>query len=235
MDEKNFYLVSLGCAKNTVDSESMASLLMDAGYRPVEKASQAGVLIVNTCGFIRPAREESIETLQELARRKRRGQMLIAAGCLTERYREEVVTQVPGVDGILGTRRWMDILDVVQGLRATAPAPLYHLPDAPTIGTDEHGVLRAAVQGTSAYLKIADGCRRPCAFCSIPLIKGTIVSRPMDTILHEARTLRDSGMQELILIAQDTTDYGHDLGMQDGLARLLENLTREVPDLPGFA
>jgi len=232
MDEKNFYLVSLGCAKNTVDSESMASLLMDAGYRPVEKASQAGVLIVNTCGFIRPAREESIETLQELARRKRRGQMLIAAGCLTERYREEVVTQVPGVDGILGTRRWMDILDVVQGLRVTAPAPLYHLPDAPTIGTDEHGVLRAAVQGTSAYLKIADGCRRPCAFCSIPLIKGTTVSRPLDTILHEARTLRDSGMQELILIAQDTTDYGHDLGMQDGLARLLENLTREVPDLP---
>lgn len=232
MNEKSFYLVSLGCAKNTVDSESMAALLMKAGYAPVEKPSQAGVLIVNTCGFIKPARDESIFELRKLARKKRRGQFLIAAGCLTERYREEVAAQVPGVDGIIGTRRWMDILEVVQQLRTAPPKTLYHLPDAPTVGTDERGVLRVSRQGPSAYLKIADGCRRPCAYCSIPLIKGTAVSRPPEVIAREARLLQDSGLQELILIAQDTTDYGHDLGMRDGLAELIEQITAAAPRLP---
>ena len=232
MNEKSFYLVSLGCAKNTVDSESMAALLMKAGYAPVENPSQAGVLIVNTCGFIKPARDESIFELRKLARKKRRGQFLIAAGCLTERYREEVAAQVPGVDGIIGTRRWMDILDVVQQLRTAPPKTLYHLPDAPTVGTDERGVLRVSRQGPSAYLKIADGCRRPCAYCSIPLIKGTAVSRPPAVIAREARLLQDSGVQELILIAQDTTDYGHDLGMRDGLAELIGQITAAAPRLP---
>ncbi|NMB68532.1 MAG: 30S ribosomal protein S12 methylthiotransferase RimO [Chloroflexi bacterium] len=232
MNEKSFYLVSLGCAKNTVDSESMAALLMKAGYAPVENPSQAGVLIVNTCGFIKPARDESIFELRKLARKKRRGQFLIAAGCLTERYREEVAAQVPGVDGIIGTRRWMDILDVVQQLRTAPPKTLYHLPDAPTVGTDERGVLRVSRQGPSAYLKIADGCRRPCAYCSIPLIKGTAVSRPPEVIAREARLLQDSGVQELILIAQDTTDYGHDLGMRDGLAELIGQITAAAPRLP---
>ncbi len=232
MTDKSFYLVSLGCAKNTVDSESMASLLMKAGYQPVDKPSQAGVLIVNTCGFIKPARDESISELRKLAHKKRRGQFLIAAGCLTERYREEVVAQVPGVDGIIGTRRWMDILDVVQQLRTQPPQTLYHLPDAPTVGADEHGVLRVSRQGPSAYLKIADGCRRPCAYCSIPLIKGTAISRPPEVIAREARLLQDSGLQELILIAQDTTDYGHDLGMIDGLAALIEKITQAAPELP---
>ena len=232
MNEKSFYLVSLGCAKNTVDSESMAALLMKAGYAPVENPSQAGVLIVNTCGFIKPARDESIFELRKLARKKRRGQFLIAAGCLTERYREEVAVQVPGVDGIIGTRRWMDILDVVQQLRTAPPKTLYHLPDAPTVGTDERGVLRVSRQGPSAYLKIADGCRRPCAYCSIPLIKGTAVSRPPEVIAREARLLQDSGVQELILIAQDTTDYGHDLGMRDGLAELIGQITTAAPRLP---
>ena len=232
MNEKSFYLVSLGCAKNTVDSESMAALLMKAGYAPVENPSQAGVLIVNTCGFIKPARDESIFELRKLARKKRRGQFLIAAGCLTERYREEVAVQVPGVDGIIGTRRWMDILDVVQQLRTAPPKTLYHLPDSPTVGTDERGVLRVSRQGPSAYLKIADGCRRPCAYCSIPLIKGTAVSRPPEVIAREARLLQDSGVQELILIAQDTTDYGHDLGMRDGLAELIGQITTAAPRLP---
>jgi ribosomal protein S12 methylthiotransferase len=210
----------------------MAALLMKAGYAPVEKPSQAGVLIVNTCGFIKPARDESIFELRKLARKKRRGQFLIAAGCLTERYREEVAAQVPGVDGIIGTRRWMDILEVVQQLRTAPPKTLYHLPDAPTVGTDERGVLRVSRQGPSAYLKIADGCRRPCAYCSIPLIKGTAVSRPPEVIAREARLLQDSGLQELILIAQDTTDYGHDLGMRDGLAELIEQITAAAPRLP---
>ncbi len=232
MNRKTFHLVSLGCSKNTVDSDSMAQLLLADGYKVVEKPSQASVLIVNTCGFIGPAKEESINVLRELSQNKRNDQLLIAAGCLTQRYGTEVAQKVPGVDGILGTRRWMDIVQVVHELRkAPHPEPLYHLPEAATVGTDEQGILRASVAGTSAYLKIADGCRRPCAFCAIPLIKGTAVSRPMDTILDEARRLRDDGVRELILIAQDTTDYGHDLGMKDGLAILLEKLTDTVPDM----
>ncbi|HEX9028999.1 MAG TPA: 30S ribosomal protein S12 methylthiotransferase RimO, partial [Anaerolineales bacterium] len=182
------------------------------------------------CGFIGPAKEESIETLSTLAEHKRPGQLLIAAGCLTQRYGADVLRQVPGIDGLLGTRRWMDIVEVVEALRKEKyPQPLYHLPDSPSIGQDERGALRAAVQGASAYLKIADGCRRPCAFCAIPLIKGTAVSRPMETILAEARQLEAEGLHEIILIAQDTTDYGHDLGMKDGLAQLLEGLVKAAP------
>lgn len=239
MKKKKFYLVSLGCAKNTVDSDSMATLLENAGYSATENAGEAALLIVNTCGFINPARQESLEVLGDLARKKRNGQILIAAGCLTQRYGEMVVQQMPGIDGILGTRRWMDIVDLVEELKGRQrgengfPQPLYHLPEtAATVGTDEKGVLRAAVQGSSAYLKIADGCRRPCAFCAIPLIKGTAVSRPAEAILQEARILTENGVKEIILIAQDTTDYGHDLGIKDGLADLLERLTREVPELP---
>ncbi|MEJ2300011.1 MAG: 30S ribosomal protein S12 methylthiotransferase RimO [Anaerolineales bacterium] len=223
MSKNTFHLVSLGCAKNTVDSESMAQLLASSGYDLVEDPERAGVLIVNTCGFIGPAKKESLRVLGELAGRKRQNQVLIAAGCLTQRYGIEVARQVPGIDGILGTRRWMDIVDVVQELRKKRrPEPLYHLPDAATVGTDERGAFRVAVQGASAYIKIADGCRRPCAFCAIPLIKGTSVSRPMDSILEEACILQDMGVRELILIAQDTTDYGHDLAMKNGLAQLLE-------------
>lgn len=232
MKTNTYYLVSLGCAKNTVDSTSMAALLEEAGYAPVEKSSQASVLIVNTCGFIQQARDESIAELRSLASKKKNGQILIAAGCMTERYRRQVVEQVPGIDGILGTRRWMDIIEVVQQTRQSAPKTLYHLPEAPTVGTDERDVLRAAVQGGSAYLKIADGCRRPCAFCSIPLIKGTLVSRPAETIVAEAQQLHEMGVNELVLIAQDTTDYGHDLGMKEGLSHLLEDIVAAVPDLP---
>lgn len=233
--EKKFHLISLGCAKNTVDSESMAQLLLGSGYRPAELPEQAGVLIVNTCGFIGPAKEESLQVLSELAGQKRKGQLLIAAGCLTQRYGAEVVRQVPGIDGILGTRRWMDIVDVVQRLRRrTHPEPLYHLPEAATVGTDERDTLRASVQGASAYLKVADGCRRPCAFCAIPLIKGTAVSRPIDAIIEEAQALEEMGLREVILIAQDTTDYGHDLGLKDGLAQLLERLVVEAPGIDWY-
>lgn len=225
MEKKSFHLISLGCAKNTVDSESMGQLLVGEGFRPVVKPEQAGVLIVNTCGFIGPAKEESFEVLSQLAANKRKGQILIAAGCLTQRYGAEVARRVPGIDGILGTRRWMDIIEVVQKLRnGKAPEPVYHLPDAPTVGTDERGALRVALQGASAYIKVADGCRRPCAFCAIPLIKGTAVSRQIESILAEVEQLQDMGAREIILIAQDTTDYGHDLGMKDGLAQLLERI-----------
>jgi ribosomal protein S12 methylthiotransferase len=233
LSKDTYHLVSLGCAKNTVDSDSMAQLLSRDGYRAVEDPQKAKVLIVNTCGFIGPAKQESLDVLRELAAGKQAGQILIAAGCLTQRYGSEVAKQVPGIDGVLGTRRWMDIVQVVHALRkGPNPEPLYHLPtEVVSVGTDEEQTLRASVAGGSAYLKIADGCRRPCAFCAIPLIKGSAVSRPMATIISEARRLRDSGVRELILIAQDTTDYGHDLGLKDGLAVLLEQLTDTVPDM----
>ncbi len=230
---KHFHLVSLGCSKNTVDSESMAQLLGQSGYAATPDPDRAEVLIVNTCGFIGPAKQESVDVLNQLAAGKRRGQLLIAAGCLSQRYGGELLKWVPGLDGLIGTRRWMDIVDFVQRLRERGqPEPLYHLPEnAAVVGSDEHGAARVAIQGASAYLKIADGCRRPCAFCAIPLIKGTAVSRPVAAILDEARALRDRGVREILLIAQDTTDYGHDLGMKDGLAQLLDELVRAVPDI----
>ena len=232
MPKNTFHLVSLGCAKNTVDSDSMAQLLVRDGYHAVDEPAHANVLIVNTCGFIGPAKQESLNVLKELADGKRSNQLLIAAGCLTQRYGVEVAEKVPGIDGVLGTRRWMDIVQVVRELRKSPhPEPLYHLPAAKTVGSDEQDALRASIAGASAYVKIADGCRRPCAFCAIPLIKGTAVSRPVDLILNEARRLRDAGVRELILIAQDTTDYGHDLGIKEGLAILLEQLTTKVPDM----
>lgn len=232
MSKKTYHLVSLGCSKNTVDSQSMAQLLGEAGFRGTASPEHAELLLVNTCGFIGPAKEESYAVLRELAQNKRKGQLLIAAGCLTQRYGAEVARQVPGIDGIIGTRRWMDIVEVVQELRRTrSSTPLYHLPDSPTVGADEKNAMRIALQGGSAYIKIADGCRRPCAFCAIPLIKGTAVSRPVESILAEARALRDAGVRELVLIAQDSTDYGHDLGLKNGLAHLLERIVEAVPDV----
>lgn len=233
MSDKSFHLISLGCAKNTVDSESMAQLLVKDGYGASADAQAADVLIVNTCGFIGPARDESYQVLSDLAATKRDDQWLIAAGCLSQRYGAEVIERVPGVDALLGTRRWMDILQLIGKLqRRTTPEPLYHLPtDAATVGRDEGDVLRVSKQGYSAYLKIADGCRRPCAFCAIPLIKGTLVSRPLDAIIAEARALQAAGVREINLIAQDSTDWGHELGMRDGLATLLEALVREVPNV----
>ena len=210
----------------------MAALLLRDGFEIALDPEQADVLLVNTCGFIGPAKAESLDVLQEFARKKRKDQLLIAAGCLTQRYGAEIIDQVPEIDGLFGTRRWMDVVQVVQEVRGrTRPEPLYHLPDAATVGRDERGVARVAVQGASAYLKIADGCRRPCAFCAIPRIKGTAVSRPPEMILDEAAALQDHGVRELILIAQDTTDYGHDLGVKDGLALLLKDLVARATDL----
>ncbi len=231
-DKHAYYLLSLGCAKNTVDSEGIAQLLDRAGYVGVETPEQAQVLIVNTCGFIGPAKEESIHALRELAAAKRDGQALIAAGCLSQRYGAQLARQVPGLDGIIGARRWMDIVEVVERLGG-GREPLYHLPDeAATVGRDERGVLCASVHGASAYLKIADGCRRPCAFCAIPLIKGTMVSRPPEVIAREAARLQALGVREIILIAQDTTDYGHDLGLKAGLPNLLEAIVKAAPEVP---
>jgi ribosomal protein S12 methylthiotransferase len=233
MTPSRYYLLSLGCAKNTVDSESMAQLLGRDGYVGVSEPRQADVLVVNTCGFIGPAREESLEALRELAQAKRPGQIIVAAGCLSQFWGRRLTSEVPGLDGIIGTRRWMDIVEVVRQVRERrGREPLYHLPDeAQAVGQDERGALRAAVQGGSAYLKIADGCRRPCAFCAIPLIKGRAVSRPPERILAEVRHLANAGVRELVVIAQDSTDYGHDLGMKDGLAWLLEQMVATAPEI----
>lgn len=249
---KSFFLISLGCPKNLVDSEGIATLLRRAGYRFSATPEEADLLIVNTCGFIESAREESRAVLRELAQLKRPNQRIIAAGCYSQRCPHELADDVPGIDGFIGTRRWMDILDLVEqleeretlvqagaacgernGTEHAHPAqPIYHVPDTPTVGQDTRGVVRAAPQGSSAYLKLADGCRRSCAFCAIPLIKGTAVSRPPEAILADARRLAGLGLQEIILIAQDTTDYGYDLDIEEGLARLLEQLVREVPEVP---
>jgi len=233
MRSDSFCIVSLGCAKNTVDSQSMAQILENNGFEFEENPARASVVVVNTCGFIGDAREESYQVLTDLARKKKKHQLLVAAGCLTQRYREQVSRQIPGLDGLIGTRRWMDIVQLIQALRERkTPAPMYHLPDVPTTDAGVEDVLWVADQGASAYVKIADGCRRPCAFCAIPLIKGTQASRPMDLVLRDIRALSDSGTREVILIAQDTTDYGSDLGMADGLSRLLDTITSENLDFP---
>ncbi|HJW83693.1 MAG TPA: 30S ribosomal protein S12 methylthiotransferase RimO [Anaerolineae bacterium] len=231
MKRNSYYLLSLGCSKNTVDSDSMAQLLNRAGCQAVADADDASILIVNTCGFIGPSREESISALRALAGAKASRQTLIAAGCLSQIWGPRLAREVPGLDGVIGARRWMDIVAFIDRVRATKhPQPLYHLPEAARlVGTDEGGVLRAAVAGASAYIKIADGCRRPCAFCTIPHIKGTAVSRRPESILAEARALSERGMRELILIAQDLTDYGHDLGVRGGLPSLIESMCEAAP------
>ncbi len=228
-----YYLVSLGCAKNLVDSESMAELLNRQGLVPASAPEGAEFLIVNTCGFLSAAREEAIAVMTDLASEKLPWQKLIAAGCMTELHRSEILSAVPNVDGMIGTRRWMDIMYIIDETQNSRRAiPYTHFPNAPTVGKDEKGTHRAAVQGGSAYLKIADGCRRACAYCLIPLIKGDLVSRPMEKIINDAKVLEDHGVQEIILIAQDITDYGHDLDLKDGLQKLLEELVKQVPDIP---
>ncbi|MDE2818135.1 MAG: 30S ribosomal protein S12 methylthiotransferase RimO [Chloroflexota bacterium] len=234
LEENKYFLLSLGCSKNTVDSESIAQILRQRGMSGTGDPESAEVMIVNTCGFINAAKEESIAALRELAEIKRADQMLIAAGCLSQRYGEILAQEAPGLDGVIGTRRWMDVFDLISRLRERKhPEPLYHLPtDAKVVGLEEKGVLRASVQGAYAYLKIADGCRRPCAFCAIPRIKGTAVSRPLRSIVAEAVRLQDAGVKEVMLIAQDSTDYGYDLGMKDGLAQLLDAIVEAAPGIP---
>ncbi|MGD8967556.1 MAG: 30S ribosomal protein S12 methylthiotransferase RimO [Anaerolineae bacterium] len=234
---QSFYLISLGCPKNLVDSEGIATVLRRAGYASAADPAEADLLIVNTCGFIEPAREESRAVLQQLAQNRRPEQRIVAAGCYSQRCPRELAEAVPGIDGLIGTRSWVDILDLVEQFeeRGEPPRPsqpICHMPAVPSVAQDTRGVVRAAMQGASAYLKLADGCRRSCAFCAIPLIKGPAVSRPPEAVLADARRLADLGVQEIILIAQDTTDYGHDLGMEDGLAYLLDQLVAGVPRVP---
>jgi ribosomal protein S12 methylthiotransferase len=230
---KRFYLLSLGCPKNAVDAEAMGMLLQSAGWRRTERSDRADLLIVNTCGFIDPAREESYAALRDLAEAKRKGQRLLAAGCLSQRYGAQVQRVVPGVDGVIGTREWADIVTCAErllGVKAAAGTSR----DAPVRPAGEVSVItstRREVRGPSAYLKIADGCSAPCAFCAIPLIKGPQRSKPRAAIVEEARQLVTQGVQEIILIAQDTTAYGRDLGEAGDLATCIEDVLAAVPEL----
>ncbi len=226
-----YYLLTLGCPKNTVDSEGMATLLSGAGHRGVAMPDDADVIIVNTCGFLEAAEAESLAALRELAQGKRRHQTLIAAGCMAQRAGDRIVKEVPGVDGLLGTRRWMEIVPFIQelrggrGERAFGRYALLGDPEQPLAGP----MPRPTVTAGSAYLKISDGCNAPCAFCSIPTFKGKLRSRPQAAIIAEAQTLVATGAQELILIAQDTTDYGRDLGQPDALPGLMRAILAANP------
>jgi len=229
----HFYLLTLGCPKNVVDSEAMSELLRSQGHVPVDVPAEADLLIVNTCGFLAVAREEALAELRRLAAEKRPHQFLIAAGCLPQRDGEELFRQVPEVDGLLGTRRWMEIGKLVTELRAGSgraeerrPALLGDPALCPPVVRP-----RPPASGGSAYLKISDGCNAPCAFCTIPAIKGPLRSRPLEALIAEARALAASGAQELILIGQDTTAYGHDLGLRDGLPQLMKAILAAVPEL----
>ena len=228
-----FYLESLGCPKNLVDAHGISRLLKGVGHQPVGDPDQAQVLIVNTCGFIEDAREESLGELRDLAGRKRGDQVLIAAGCLSQRWGDALLDQVPGIDALLGTRRWSEInaligeLWDVQGWRREHPLARLGNP----LLLDDTGQFRVARQGTSAYLKIADGCSAPCAFCAIPLIKGPAASRPAGAVVEDAVALVRQGVKEIILIAQDTSAYGRDLGQRDALPGLLEAILEAAPGL----
>ena len=235
----NYFLLTLGCAKNVADSDGIGSLLDEYGYAPVADSKEADVLIVNTCGFLQASRKESLAALRELGAAKRDDQVLIAAGCLISRYGEMVQREVPEVDGVIDAGRWLALPRLVQYLQSDEEVPDDWLTNAYAGLPLEQITARSIVeqlprvaQGPSAYLKIADGCDRPCAFCIIPTIKGAHRSKPADAVIAEARDLVAQGVKEIILVAQDTTAYGWDLGMRDALAPLIERLCSEVEGLP---
>jgi len=238
-----YHLITLGCPKNQVDSDGMETLLRQGGYVDSDSAERADVLIVNTCGFLEAAKEESLGVLRDLGRRKRRNQLLIAAGCLVQRNGEDVLRRVPKVDGLLGTRRWMDVLELLQHVRGGRQAR--KLAQYDVLGEGKRAVPallgdpdqafdaatpRSTVTGGSAYLKISDGCNAPCAFCTIPTFKGKLRSRPLEAIIDEAAGLVAAGAKELVVVAQDTTDYGRDRGEPDSLPRLLSAICERTPD-----
>src|SRR5262245_36622750 len=181
--EPTFYLLTLGCPKNTFDSEGISEMLLQADYNHTPDPRRADVLIVNTCGFLQAAKDESIGALQELAARKRKDKLLIAAECMAQRFGSEFTRQVKGLDGLIGTRAWTDIVPFIQKLRAhKRPEPLYHLPETAELPIETVALNRQQVDvgRASAYLKISDGCSAPCAFCTIPSFKGLNRSRPRE-------------------------------------------------------
>jgi ribosomal protein S12 methylthiotransferase len=197
-------------------------ILAREGYELTPRADEAEVLVVNTCGFIEPAQKESVDAILEMAEHKKFGaaRRLIVAGCLVERFREQILEQVPEVDAVVGTGEVERILEAVEGdlrvLPAVPPAFLYHDLTPRIITTPRH----------AAYIKIAEGCDHPCTFCIIPQLRGKFRSRRFESVIREAENLASAGAREITLIGQDTTSYGEDLGLRDGLAQLLERLAR---------
>lgn len=248
-----FHVITLGCPKNAVDSEGMQGLLLGDGHRSVDSAEAADVVIVNTCSFIQAARDETVGVLRELTQSKRPGQRVIAAGCMAESHREQLIASVAGLDATVGTREWTQIPDVVARLNGVSVPETPKLgsglipliPLAPLSATSSKGraddslgdygdwrttPIKRYAHGPSAYLKISDGCNLRCAFCSIPSFKGDMRSKPVGSILGEARELVEAGVQEIVLVAQHLTDYGRDFRMRDGLATLLDELCQVVPE-----
>ncbi|MCZ2111974.1 MAG: 30S ribosomal protein S12 methylthiotransferase RimO [Dehalococcoidia bacterium] len=216
---KTYHIVTLGCPKNDVDSEHLERLLTGGELLPVIQPQDADAIIVNTCGFIEQSQEQSMETVRELAAHKRDGQTLIVAGCMTQLYGRQVREENPAVDHIFGVGQWQD----VARLLSVDVDAIFDIPES-----------AARVSGPSAYLKISDGCDAPCAFCVIPKIKGGLHSAPAELLVREAQRLVAAGAQELVLVAQDSTAWGEDLGMPvaSGLPGLLDTLSEAVgPDV----
>lgn len=230
--QKTYHIHSLGCAKNLVDSSVMQQMLAEKGYRNVEKARRAGIVIINTCAFIHDARQESIEAIKSFTNTKSAGQKIIIAGCLSQRYQEKIFTDLPGVDAIIGTRDLYDLGRILERLEETGHArqlssDFINIPKLVNPG-EFHNTL---IQGASSYLKIADGCHRNCAFCAIPNIKGTLVSRKNSQVIRDALYLQSQGVKEINLIAQDVTAFGLDRPEPNALANLLKELMPQIPDV----
>ena len=208
-------VISLGCAKNQVDTERMLGLLTAAGFEITNQPSEADVLIVNTCGFIESAKQESINAILEMAQYKQGGKCtrLVVTGCLSERYRDELKEAMPEIDLLLGVREY-----------ETLPRLLGGKTDAPHCGPKSARVL--TTPRYSAYLRIADGCNNRCTYCAIPLIRGNLVSEPLEELVDEAKRLADAGVSELTLIAQDTSGYGMDRYGKPMLIELLNQLEK---------
>ncbi len=224
MNKKSFALISLGCAKNLVNSEQMLYLLDEAGYQLVPEAEGADFAVVNTCGFIDAAKSEAIETILSLAQLKAEGKLggLIVTGCLSERYQDSILSELPEIDAVLGVGSFSEIVKAADAVCAGQAYASFGDQNAPV---DE--VPRVISTGPAwAYLRIAEGCNNFCAFCAIPYIRGRYRSRPMENIVAEARDLAEHGVRELIVIAQDITRYGTDLYGKRSLARLCHALSK---------
>ena len=227
MAKKTIHFVSLGCPKNRVDTEVMLGVAERAGYRHVPDAGDASVIVVNTCGFIEPAKKESIDTILELARHKQAGscKKLVVAGCLSQRHPDELANGLPEVDHLLGSS---DMLALERVLAGKAKRIL--------VGSPADWVVRAAdprtlsTRGASAYVKIAEGCNRKCSFCVIPELRGLQRSRPVRDVVEEVKRLADAGVLEINLVSQDTVSYGRDLAGDRSLAQLVERVAA-VPGL----
>lgn len=224
---KKVGFVSLGCPKNLVDSEVMMGQLQQAGYQITNDAGEADTLVVNTCGFIESAKQESIEAILEATGAKANGkaQRVVVAGCLVERYRDDLLKELPEVDAFIGTNEIDRILEAADETRNFRELPLLPIGNkSATYIYDFDSPRFRATDSHTAFIKIAEGCDRPCAFCSIPQMRGSFRSRRLGSILKEAEDLAAQGVREVVLIAQDSSRFGEDLGELDALAKLIRAL-----------